>query len=85
LGITHLPKRGIPATVPDAFGAHMDAGREHVMALLRLEWRYTPFNTAAARGIAPCATKRARCGERPSATPACRPVGPAANLPDRGQ
>ncbi len=46
-----LHEEGIPATLPGALDAHMDAGQDHVIALTRLDWLRAQLDPLTARAI----------------------------------
>jgi AraC family ethanolamine operon transcriptional activator len=53
-----LHERGIPATLPDALDARMDAGQDQVIALLRLDWLRAQLDPLTAQAIEHCAGAR---------------------------
>ncbi len=53
-----LHERGIPATLPGALDARMDAGQDHVIALMRMDWLRAQVDPLTARAIEHCALSR---------------------------
>ena len=53
-----LHEQGIPATLPGALEARIDAGQDHVIALMRLEWLRAQVDPSTARAIEHCALTR---------------------------
>ncbi|WP_295443856.1 helix-turn-helix domain-containing protein [uncultured Thiodictyon sp.] len=62
-GLSHywgaaFPEQGLPASLPGALDARMDAGQEHVVALLRLDWLRAQVDPLTALAIEQCAGVR---------------------------
>ena len=53
-----LHERGLPATMPGVLDARMDAGQDHVIALLRLDWLRAQLDPLTARALEQCAAAR---------------------------
>ena len=53
-----LHEQGMPATLPGALDARMDAGQDHVIALMRLDWLRAQVDPLTARAIEHCALTR---------------------------
>jgi AraC family transcriptional regulator, ethanolamine operon transcriptional activator len=53
-----LHEQGMPATMPGALDARMDAGQDHVIALMRLDWLRAQIDPLTARAIEQCALTR---------------------------
>jgi AraC family transcriptional regulator, ethanolamine operon transcriptional activator len=50
-----LHERGLPASLPGALDARMDAGQDHVIALTRLDWLRAQLDPLTAEAIERCA------------------------------
>jgi AraC family ethanolamine operon transcriptional activator len=53
-----LPEQGMPATLPGALDARIDAGQDHMIVLVRLDWMREQLAPLTATAIERCALKR---------------------------